>query len=113
MEVRVCGWRTELKITEKWNGWEERVEKQRNREKLEKLIQEVEGWIKGKIEECRERRKRGKERLKEWRTKGEKEREEEVRRGKRELRRKIKTAKGDHWKKFLGEMGVNDKFTGN
>ncbi|PWW72222.1 hypothetical protein C7212DRAFT_335972, partial [Tuber magnatum] len=141
MEVRVCGWRVgkeeekkgrvdwerfkaELKVTEKWKGWEERVEKQRNREELEKVIEEVEGWIKGKIEECRERRKwkwknkkwwneeieeeyrRGKERLKEWRTKGGKERKEEIRRGKRELGRKIKTAKGDHWERFLGEMGV-------
>ncbi|PWW73179.1 hypothetical protein C7212DRAFT_332612, partial [Tuber magnatum] len=74
MGVRVCGWRVEkkeerkgrvdwdrfkaeLKITEKSKGWEERLEKQRNREELEKQIVEVEGWIKGRIEECRERRK--------------------------------------------------------
>ncbi|PWW77114.1 hypothetical protein C7212DRAFT_316968 [Tuber magnatum] len=131
MEVRVCGWgvekeeekkgrvdwkrfKAELKITEKWKGWKERVGKQRNREELEKLIEKVEGWIKGKIEERRQRRKwkwknkkwwneeigeeyrRGKGRLKEWRTKGGKKREEEARRGKRELGRKIKMAKGDH-----------------
>ncbi|PWW80553.1 hypothetical protein C7212DRAFT_308386, partial [Tuber magnatum] len=113
MEVRVCVWRVEKEEEKK--GREERVEKQRNREELEKLIKEVEGWIKGKIEEYRERRKwkwknkkwwneeieeeyrRGKERLKEWRTKGGKEREEEVRKEKRELGRKIKTVKGDYW----------------
>ncbi|PWW74883.1 hypothetical protein C7212DRAFT_324948 [Tuber magnatum] len=128
-KMRVCRWRVEkeeekkgrvdwerfkaeLKIIEKWKGWEERVEKQRNREELEKVIEEKnKKWWNEEIEE--EYRK-GKERLKEWRTKGGKEREKEVRRGKRELGKKIKTAKGDHWERFLGEMGgLGAEFTGN
>ncbi|PWW77693.1 hypothetical protein C7212DRAFT_313734 [Tuber magnatum] len=88
MEVRVCGWRVDKeeekkgRITEKWKGWEERVEKERNREELEKVIEEVEGWIKGKIEECREGRK--------WKWKNKKwwneEIEEKYKRGKERLK---------------------------
>ncbi|PWW77624.1 hypothetical protein C7212DRAFT_314843 [Tuber magnatum] len=96
MEVRVCGWRVEKEEEKKGRvDWErgERVEKQRNREELEKLIEQVEGWIKGKIEECRERRK--------WKWKNKKwwneEIEEEYRRGKERLKEEeIKTAKGDY-----------------
>ncbi|PWW80761.1 hypothetical protein C7212DRAFT_306745 [Tuber magnatum] len=62
IEVRVCGWSVEKEEERKgrvdWERFKAELKiTEKNREELERLIEEVEGWIKGKIEEYRERRK--------------------------------------------------------